>query len=189
MQSEEILYTIVETTIGKFAVGATSVGCCLFEFLDRGGIERIRTRIETRHRLRLVQGKSGLIDRMQSEVEEYLAGVRENFSLPLDLKGTPFEVTVWRELLKIPYGATRSYGEVAAKLGKPGAARAVGRANGANCLAIIVPCHRVIQEDGSPGGYGGGLWRKIHFLKLEGSCVASSPGSQVLNTPQYSIFG
>jgi O-6-methylguanine DNA methyltransferase len=117
--------------------------------------------------MRMVPGENRLIDQMVREVTEYFAGSRKTFQLPLDLRGTQFERLVWSELLSIPYGETRTYGGIASVLGKPGAARAVGRANGANYLAIIVPCHRVIQEDGSLRGYGGGLWRKQHLLDLE----------------------
>ena len=167
MESNQIVYKIVSSPIGEFVAGSTTRGCCLFEFNDRGGVRKIMNRIEKRHRLEMVEGSSRFIDQMVSEVREYFEGKRKEFSLPLDLHGTPFELSVWNELLKIPYGETRAYGELAVILGKPGAARAVGRANGANYLPIIVPCHRVIQEDGQLRGYGGGLWRKRYLLDLE----------------------
>ena len=167
MESNQIVYRIVPSPIGEFVAGSTTRGCCLFEFNDRGGVPKIMKRIEKRRRLTMVEGSSRFIDQMVSEVGEYFEGKRKEFTLPLDLHGTPFELSVWNELLKIPYGDTRSYGELADILGKPGAARAVGRANGANYLPIIVPCHRVIQEDGQLRGYGGGLWRKRFLLDLE----------------------
>ncbi len=178
MLLDQITYRVVGSPVGDFVAGATSKGCCLFEFLDRGGVERIVWRSGAKRGLGSVSGTSGLIDRMEKEVSEYFDGSRKTFSVPLDMQGTPFEMTVWKELLKIPYGETRSYGEVAAALGKPGAARAVGGANGANCLAIIVPCHRVIQEDGSLRGYGGGLWRKRFLLELEGCRFTPDPCDQ-----------
>ncbi|WP_103535197.1 methylated-DNA--[protein]-cysteine S-methyltransferase [Streptomyces sp. SM11] len=101
------------------------------------------------------------------ELTEYFAGDRTTFDLPLDLHGTPFQRSVWAELLKIPYGETRSYGELAEELGKPGASRAVGLANGKNPVGIIVPCHRVIGASGSLTGYGGGLDRKQRLLAFE----------------------
>src|SRR5205807_107470 len=101
------------------------------------------------------------------ELTQYFAGSLTRFTAPLDLKGSLFELAVWRELLAIPYGVTSSYGALAAKLGKPGASRAVGRANGANMAAIVVPCHRVIEANGQLRGYGGGLWRKRALLELE----------------------
>jgi O-6-methylguanine DNA methyltransferase len=106
-------------------------------------------------------------DLARQEVEEYLNGDRKSFSSPLDMQGTPFQMEVWNELLKIPYGETRSYGEIATAVGKPRAARAVGAAVGANPLPIIVPCHRVIGKNGSLVGFGGGLRLKERLLQLE----------------------
>jgi O-6-methylguanine DNA methyltransferase len=102
------------------------------------------------------------------QILEYLGGKRSAFELPLDLRGTPFQLRVWEALLAIPYGETRSYGDVARALGLPlRAARAVGTANGANPCAIVVPCHRVVAAGGKLGGYGGGLPLKRRLLALE----------------------
>jgi methylated-DNA-[protein]-cysteine S-methyltransferase len=101
------------------------------------------------------------------QVEEYFQGTRQVFSLDLDLQGTEFEKEVWRELLEIPFGQTRSYGDIATALGNIKAVRAVGRANGRNTIAIVVPCHRVIGSDRSLTGYAGGLWRKQWLLNHE----------------------
>ena len=100
---------------------------------------------------------------------EYLEGKRTGFELPLDLRGTPFQRAVWQALLEIPYGQTSSYGDVASALGRPGAMRAVGSANGANPVPLIVPCHRVIAAGGKLGGYGGGLDLKRRLLAMEQS--------------------
>lgn len=105
---------------------------------------------------------------VRRQLAEYFAGERREFDLPLAPEGTPFERAVWGELAKIPFGETRSYGEIAEALGRPGAARAVGRANGANPIPIVVPCHRVIGSDGSLTGFGGGLDVKSRLLELEG---------------------
>lgn len=102
------------------------------------------------------------------QLQSYFARELQQFRLPLAPRGTPFQLAVWQALLAIPYGETRSYGQIAAALGKPGAARAVGRANHENPLLIVVPCHRVIGADGSLVGYGGGLSRKEWLLRLEG---------------------
>ena len=91
------------------------------------------------------------------ELLEYLDGKRRDFSLPLDVRGTPFQRRVWEALVEIPYGETRSYGEIAAAIGQPGASRAVGLANGANPIPLVIPCHRVIAAGGRIGGYGGGV--------------------------------
>ena len=101
------------------------------------------------------------------QLDEYFAGERTTFDVPLRMDGGPFEREVWAELLNIPYGATTSYGEIARRVGKPHASRAVGAANGRNPVAIIVPCHRVIGSDGTLTGYGGGLERKRTLLDLE----------------------
>jgi methylated-DNA-[protein]-cysteine S-methyltransferase len=101
------------------------------------------------------------------QLEEYFAGERTTFDIPLRMQGGPFEREVWAELLQIPYGETASYGEIARRVGKPHASRAVGAANGRNPIAIIVPCHRVIGSDGTLTGYGGGLERKRALLDLE----------------------
>jgi O-6-methylguanine DNA methyltransferase len=100
---------------------------------------------------------------------EYLAGKRTTFDVPLDLRGTPFQRAVWDALLAIPYGETRSYAQVARAVRKPDAVRAVGTANGANPVPLIVPCHRVIQSGGKLGGYGGGLDLKRRLLAMEQS--------------------
>ena len=104
----------------------------------------------------------------ERQLKEYFAGKRTAFDLPLDFHGTPFQKRVWQALLKIPFGETRSYGQIARALGKPTAMRAVGAANGKNPISIIVPCHRVIGKDGQLTGFAGGLKAKAHLLKLEG---------------------
>jgi methylated-DNA-[protein]-cysteine S-methyltransferase len=107
------------------------------------------------------------------QLDEYFAGERTTFDVPLTQRGTPFELRVWEALRAIPYGETRSYGELARELGS--SARAVGRANGRNQISIIVPCHRVIGADGSLTGYAGGLTAKQALLELEGVLLAGRP--------------
>ena len=102
------------------------------------------------------------------QLQEYFAGTRRKFELPLRMQGTDFQQRVWRELTAIPYGETWSYGQLAKRLGNPNASRAVGLANGRNPIAVIVPCHRVIGADGSLTGFGGGLPRKQWLLTHEG---------------------
>ena len=104
----------------------------------------------------------------RKQLDEYFAGRRTAFDVPLALRGTPFQMKVWRALLRIPFGATASYGEIAAAIGRPGASRAVGGANHRIPIPIIVPCHRVIGSDGSLTGYGGGEPTKRRLLALEG---------------------
>jgi methylated-DNA-[protein]-cysteine S-methyltransferase len=114
--------------------------------------------------------------RAVDQLEEYFAGERVAFDLPLAASGTRFEQAVWAALSEIPYGETRSYGEMARTIGRPDRARAVGVANARNPIAIVVPCHRVIGSDGSLTGYGGGLERKRALLDLEQGALQLSPG-------------
>ncbi|MEO6741408.1 MAG: methylated-DNA--[protein]-cysteine S-methyltransferase, partial [Chthoniobacteraceae bacterium] len=119
--------------------------------------------LETRNAVR----DSEPLREARRQLEEYFAGTRQEFSIPLDAAGTEFQQSVWQTLRGIPYGATVSYGELARRIGNPRAVRAVGLANGRNPISIIVPCHRVIGADGSLTGYGGGLERKRFLLALE----------------------
>ena len=104
---------------------------------------------------------------VNSQMNEYFAGKRTEFRIPIDATGTDFQMQVWNRLQEIPYGVTTSYERIASSIGKPGAPRAVGRANGDNRFAIVIPCHRVIRSDGTVSGYGGGIWRKKWLLSHE----------------------
>jgi methylated-DNA-[protein]-cysteine S-methyltransferase len=115
---------------------------------------------------------SPLLRQSRTELAEYFAGSRRAFSVPIDLRGTEFQCRVWRALVRVAYGTTTSYGAIARTIGEPGKSRPVGAANGANPVAIIVPCHRIIGADGSLTGYGGGLPMKLWLLKHEGALIA-----------------
>ncbi len=116
-----------------------------------------------------IQTPHPVLQQAKDELHRYFIGEKMSFSVPLDLRGTAFQTSVWRELCTIPYGETRSYGELALAIGRPNAPRAVGAANGANPIAIIVPCHRVIGSNGALTGYGGGIPTKSWLLALEGA--------------------
>jgi methylated-DNA-[protein]-cysteine S-methyltransferase len=116
-------------------------------------------------------GAAGPLPMVVRQLQEYFAGKRRKFELPLRMQGTAFQQRVWRELIEIPYGETWSYGQLAKRIGNPSASRAVGLANGRNPIAVIVPCHRVIGADGSLTGFGGGLPRKRWLLTHEGMPV------------------
>ncbi len=164
----EIFFKTVASPIGELVLGASDRGCCLVEFADEG-LETIKSRTRKRHDVDMVAADNGLLDDVEQQLNGYFAGSSSAFDLPLDLRGTRFQETVWRELLAIPYGQTRTYGEIAKSVGNPRASQAVGRANGRNPVAILVPCHRVIQKGGGMCGYGGGVWRKEFLLDLERS--------------------
>lgn len=104
---------------------------------------------------------------LRTELSEYFEGKRKEFTLPLVAPGTAFQQAVWAQLRRIPYGTTLSYEELARRVDRPGAQRAVGTANGMNRIAILIPCHRVVNKGGALGGYGGGVWRKQRLLDLE----------------------
>jgi methylated-DNA-[protein]-cysteine S-methyltransferase len=114
---------------------------------------------------------------VRTQLAEYSAGERRSFAFPLAPRGTEFERRVWQALTEIPYGETRSYAEIARAIGRPAACRAVGRANGRNPIALVIPCHRVIGSDGSLTGYGGGLELKRFLLDLEGAGQAAAPAT------------
>lgn len=120
-----------------------------------------------------------LLERLRGQLEEYFDGRRRRFELPRAPVGTPFQRRVWAALEEIPYGETRSYGQLAEAVGRPGGSRAVGQANSANPLGVVIPCHRVIAADGTLGGYAGGARRKRLLLELEGVRVRSGPRSQL----------
>jgi AraC family transcriptional regulator, regulatory protein of adaptative response / methylated-DNA-[protein]-cysteine methyltransferase len=157
----------IETPLGPMVAGATSEGICLLEFSDRRMLEAQFDRIRRRFAIPMVPGENDHLQKLRAELVEYFAGKRRDFTLPLVYPGTEFEQRVWSQLLAIPYSETRSYQDLARTLGQPGASRAVGRANGMNRIAILIPCHRVVNQNGELGGYGGGLWRKHILLELE----------------------
>jgi O-6-methylguanine DNA methyltransferase len=170
----ETLHTTgVDSAIGPLFLAASAKGLVALEFDARlPGQQSIRP--NPRH---LREEKKGFIfevspDRLRlytKELEEYFAGDRCEFTFPLDLRGTDFQLACWRALLAIPYGETRTYADIARAVGKPNAFRAVGMANNRNPVAIVVPCHRVIASDGTLCGYGGGLDVKRQLLELEGA--------------------
>jgi methylated-DNA-[protein]-cysteine S-methyltransferase len=141
----------------KLRLVATNSGLSALQFMPAGAAEGVRN-----------DGNS-LLQEAASQLREYFAGHLRVFSVPLDLKGTEFQLAVWRQLQEIPFGETRSYAQIAQSIGRPNAVRAVGAANGSNPISIIVPCHRVIGSNGKLTGYGGGLPLKKRLLELEGA--------------------
>jgi AraC family transcriptional regulator of adaptative response/methylated-DNA-[protein]-cysteine methyltransferase len=158
----------ISTPLGPMLAGATDHALCLLEFVDRRMLPRQVERIRRRLGVVFAPGRNRILDAAAGQLDEYFRGVRANFDLPLAPCGTHFQRAVWDQLGLIPAGETRTYAQVAEAVGRPNAVRAVGSANGANALAIVLPCHRVVGADGRLAGYGGGLWRKRRLLELEG---------------------
>lgn len=157
----------LDSPLGPLVAGATEQGICLLEFADRRAFPRQMDLLRRRFRAVLAPGAHPHLDALARELGGYFLGRRTDFTLPLDMRGTDFQLRVWNALRDIPCGTTRSYAQLARRIGRPGAQRAVGRANGENPIAILIPCHRVIRGDGTLCGYGGGLWRKQYLLDLE----------------------
>jgi O-6-methylguanine DNA methyltransferase len=164
----ELVHTAqIETPAGGLRIASTERGLAYVELphaSGRGLEGWLRRRPDLRAAPGFAPNRAAAV-----QLVEYFEGKRTVFDLPLDLRGTAFQLAVWRALLAIPYGETRSYAEVAQVVGRPAAVRAVGAANGANPIAIVVPCHRVIAADGTLGGYGGGLRLKARLLAMERS--------------------
>jgi AraC family transcriptional regulator of adaptative response/methylated-DNA-[protein]-cysteine methyltransferase len=167
-RADTCIATIIETPLGEMIAASHDGRVCLLEYSTPEHREAQLASI-TRHVGNVSFGTDGILDRLRAELAAYFAGTLRAFSLPLAMAGTSFQERVWAELLRIPYGQTRSYEELALAVGAPGGQRAVGLANGSNRIAIVIPCHRVINKSGKPGGYGGELWRKKALLALESS--------------------
>ncbi|HEV8541721.1 MAG TPA: methylated-DNA--[protein]-cysteine S-methyltransferase [Verrucomicrobiae bacterium] len=165
--NEPIHVSVLSTPLGPMLAAATASELVLLEFADRRGLSGNFREMRRRMRRPLVPGENALLMGLKSELSDYFSGKRTEFSVPYRREGSPFQLKVWEALRSIPYGTSASYREIAKRLGIPQAVRAVGRANGQNRLYLIIPCHRVIANDGSLSGYGGGVWRKKLLLDLE----------------------
>lgn len=164
----------LDTPLGPIIAIADHEELYLLEFVDRRGLEREVERLRSRTKSAIIPGSSPPIESIQKELALYFEGNLSLFHTPIRLLGSPFQMDVWNALLKIPVGQTRSYSELSKLLGNPLAYRAVARANGANQLAILIPCHRVINANGDLAGYGGGVSRKKWLLDHEKRMVHSS---------------
>ncbi|MBI1808223.1 MAG: methylated-DNA--[protein]-cysteine S-methyltransferase [Ignavibacteria bacterium] len=162
-----IVATWIESPLGPLIAAATSEGICLLEFIDRRMLEAQFATLRKHFTCAIVPNQNDHIKQLKNELAGYFDGTVKKFSVKLVYPGTQFQQKVWSELLKIPYGGTTSYEEVAQRIGSPTASRAVGTANGMNRIAIVIPCHRVVNKNGELGGYGGGLRRKQMLLRME----------------------
>ena len=159
--------TIVETPLGEMIAGATDDGLCILEFAGRekgnAGLNDLTKLLKSSSKV----GENKYLKTLRKQLKEYFAGERKEFTVPLIMPGTEFQQSVWRELIKVPFGSTKSYLEQAIAIKKPRSVRAVANVNGMNRISIIIPCHRIIGSDGSLTGYGGGLERKKWLLEHE----------------------
>jgi AraC family transcriptional regulator, regulatory protein of adaptative response / methylated-DNA-[protein]-cysteine methyltransferase len=152
----------VYTPIGGMVAVTSDAGLHLLEFPRRARLQAALAK-----RPAVMFGRTALADTLQAQLTAYFAGRLDQFTIPLAAQGTLFTQTVWQALQAVPYGTTRSYAALATQMGAPRAIRAVGRANGANPLAIVIPCHRLLGADGALTGYAGGLWRKEWLIAHE----------------------
>ena len=156
-----IFYQYMESPVDPLLLAADELGLHLIEFhTPRHPMSRLS---------HWTEGDNAILEATRRQLDEYFSGSRKDFDLPLAPQGTPFQTEVWHTLATIPYGQTISYAQLAQRVGKPTAMRAVGAANGRNPLPIVLPCHRVIGADGSLTGFGGGLPTKQFLLRLEGA--------------------
>ena len=162
-----IVTTMIDSPVGPLLAGATDDGICLLEFTHGSRDERSTSALRRWFGVSIEPGDHKWLELLREELAEYFAGRLKKFTVPLVLRGTPFQEMAWRELSRIPFGKTISYAEQALRIGRPTSVRAVANANGQNRIAIVIPCHRVIGKDGSLTGFGGGLWRKQLLLDLE----------------------
>ena len=167
MRKSNLAFKEVKTPIGHIVFGSTEKGLCLLDFKYRKSFPRILKRINEYYGDSVTYGTSQFIELAEDELVKYLHGDLKVFTVSLDIRGSPFQLEVWNALLQIKYGKTASYLDIAKKIGKSTAVRAVANANGQNSIAIIIPCHRIIGSDGSLTGYGGGINIKKKLLLLE----------------------
>jgi O-6-methylguanine DNA methyltransferase len=170
----------LDSPVGPLVAGARDGAICLLEFAIPARVEAQVASLRRRLDCEIVEGDHPLLAALGEELAAYFGGRSTIFTVPVIAPGTAFQQRVWSALQRIPYGETRSYEDIAIEVGSVAAQRAVGRANGSNRVAIVIPCHRVVNKNGSLGGYGGLLWRKEALLGLERT------GRLVL--PQRSLF-
>jgi len=157
----------IDTPLGAMIALCDRSHLHLLEFADRKALPAELHRMHQVFKGRIGFGRHAPLDLLEAELDAYFSGRSGQFSVPLAFHGSDFTKTVWHALVEIPAGQTRSYGRIARDIGRPSAVRAVARANGANQIALLVPCHRVLGADGSLTGYGGGLWRKQKLIEIE----------------------
>ena len=165
----ELTAAWIDTPLGGMVCVTDRDRMHLLEFVERRALPTEMRRLSKAAHGRIGLGRTAMTDRVETQLAAYFAKESCSFDLALAQNGTPFQNLVWAELMRIPMGVTVSYSELARRMGRPEATRAIARANGANQIAVVIPCHRVLGADGALTGYGGGLWRKEALLRHEGS--------------------
>jgi methylated-DNA-[protein]-cysteine S-methyltransferase len=176
MCSQRVHHTLLLTVVGPLLAAASPRGLLRLDFLGESYAYATRLRTLARHlgqEVELIESGAAFQD-LATQLGEYFCGRRQRFDLPLDLRGTPFQMAVWQRLCRIPHGRLRSYRQLAVEIGRPRAVRAVGQAVGQNPVAIVVPCHRVVGARGALVGFGGGIELKAQLLRLEGHTLADT---------------
>jgi len=164
---EKLYVTRYQSPCGTLLLGSSTDKLCLCDWQVEGHNQRVLNRLKRILDVEFAEGTLPVIEQAVKQLDEYFAGERKSFTVPLRLVGTDFQKIVWTALADIPYGKTITYGELSRKIGCPTSVRAVANANGANAISIFLPCHRVIGTDGALTGYGGGLRAKHYLLTLE----------------------
>ena len=167
MKNNNIKIQYFKTKIGELILGSFEGNLCILDFRHSKKRTTIDNRIKTGLKANFLEEEDAILAETKKQVAEYLDGNRKEFDIPLLMVGTDFQKNVWNALLKIPYGTTISYLQLAENIGNAKAVRAVANADGANAMAVIIPCHRVIESNGGLGGYGGGVAIKKQLLELE----------------------
>ncbi len=167
-QKRDIIATsTIKTPLGDMFCAATQKGVCILSFFEQKNLEKQIKKVQDFFKAEIIPAHNQYFACLQKELDEYFEGKRTDFTIPLQLVGTSFQQSAWRVLMSVPYGETISYKQEAKLLKNPKAVRAVGCANGQNMIAILIPCHRIIQTGGGLGGYAGGLDKKEFLLNLE----------------------
>jgi len=165
--SKEITIKFYDSPLGTLLLGSLDDRLCLCDWRTLPHSQKIDQRLQSRLSATYRESTNPVIEWAQIQLDDYFTGKRKSFELPLYLSGTDFQLSVWNELIQIPYGNTISYAELARRIGRPTAIRAVANANNANPLSVFIPCHRVIGSNRELVGYGGGLAIKEQLLRLE----------------------
>lgn len=166
-ENKTLKSALLDTPLGQMVSVSDDKGLYLLEFMEKKGLEQEIKRLCFKTKAAITSGRTAIIDSIERELGLYFSGRLQEFKTPIHIVGTVFQEMVWQELVHVPYGKTRSYLAQAIAIGKVTSVRAVANANGANKLAIIIPCHRIINSNGELGGYGGGIARKQWLIDME----------------------